>query len=156
MRDWFSGHFALSVGPQLDALESLVNFVKRVLLLRKQTQRKIAVVRVRSGIGLVHAKRRSLAAFSAGAQSSLGYTGHRIHHRIAKLEELLFLLAHEWVQPLFAMIQTQQNRRRFRALSSGFRRTSRRLRATRAPFRARLPRRRLATPSLLGANLADW
>ena len=43
-RDRFPGHFALSIGAKLNALEGLIDFVKRVLLLRKQTQRKIAIV----------------------------------------------------------------------------------------------------------------
>jgi hypothetical protein len=105
--DWFARHFALSIGPQLDALERLVDFVKRVLFLRKQTQGKIAIVRVGPGVGLVHSESRSFAAFSAGAKSSLCHTGHRIHHSIAKLEEILFLFADERIQPLFPMIQAQ-------------------------------------------------
>ena len=46
VRDWFARHFALSVGAQLDALEGLIDFVKRVLFLGKQTQREIAIVSV--------------------------------------------------------------------------------------------------------------
>src|SRR5205807_9357043 len=110
--------------------------------------RKIAVVCVGPGVGLMHAKCGSFAAFSAGAKSALGHAGHRINHSIPKLEELLFLLADEWVQLLFAMIQTQQNRRRLCGLLSGFWRTSCAL------FDGRPPRRSLANGALLGMNLA--
>jgi hypothetical protein len=63
MRDWFARHLALSVGAQFNALERLIDFVKRILFLRKQAQREIAVVRVRSGVSLMHSKSGRLAAF---------------------------------------------------------------------------------------------
>src|SRR5438094_6801666 len=146
MRDRFPRHLALSVGPQLDPLERLVDFVKRILLLRKQTQRKIAIVRVGPGIGLVHAKGRSFAAFRAGAKSALGYARHRIHHGVAKLEQFFFLLANKWIELPFTMIQAEQHRGRPNSLPSGFRRTSCSLRAARS----------LDHAGLFGVNLARW
>src|SRR6266568_4585837 len=91
--------------------------------------RKITIVSIGPGVGLMHAKGRSLAAFSARAKSALGHTGHGIHHGVAKLEKFFFLLANKRIELPFAMIQAEQHRRRLRSLPSGFRRTSRRLRA---------------------------
>src|SRR5260370_40689551 len=98
----FARPFALSLGPKLDALERLIDFVERVLFLREQTQCEIAIVGVRSGVGLMHAKSRSLAAFGARAKSVLGNACHGIHHGVAKLKQLLLLLARDRIEPLLA------------------------------------------------------
>ena len=53
-RNRFSGNFAHAVGAVFDALKSLVDLVESVLLLRKEVQRKIAIVGITTRIGLVH------------------------------------------------------------------------------------------------------
>src|SRR5262249_42661766 len=126
-RDWFPRHLAFFVRPQLDALEWLIDFVKRVVLLRKQTHRKITIVSLRSRVGLVHTESLSCSALRAGAKRALGDAGHRIHHGVAKLEQFFFLLANKRIELPFTMVQAEQHRGRFRSLSSGFRRTPRRL-----------------------------
>src|SRR4029077_16145385 len=103
-RDWFTGHFALPICPNLDALQRLVDFIKRVLFLREETQLKTGIACCRAGVGLVHSEGGSFAAFSAGAKGAMGHAGHRIDYRIAKLKQLLFLLSNERIQLLFAMI----------------------------------------------------
>src|SRR5438477_12706895 len=106
MRDWLARHFALSVGPKLDPLECLIDFVERVLLLREQTQGEVAIVSIRSGVGLMHSKSRSLAAFGARAKSVLGNVGHGIDCVVAKLKQLLLLLARDRMLPLFMVVVT--------------------------------------------------
>ena len=67
--------------------ERLVDFVKRVLFLRQKAERKIAIVGVAPGIRLVHAEGGSLAPFGARAQRVLRDARHRIHHRVAQLQQ---------------------------------------------------------------------
>src|SRR5215471_17124594 len=57
----------------------------------------------------MHSESGSFAALSAGSKSTLGHAGHRIYYCIAKLKQLLFLLANEWIQLFFAMIKSEQN-----------------------------------------------
>src|SRR5437762_4939853 len=121
MRDWLARHFALSVGPKLDPLERLIDFVERVLFLREQTQGEVAIVRIRSGVGLMHAKSRSLAAFGARPKSVLGNAGHGIHHGVAKLKQLLLLLARERIKPLLTMVPAKQDGGGVNDCFSGFR-----------------------------------
>src|ERR1043165_157418 len=66
--NWFAGHFANAVGAELDPLQRLVDFVKGVLLLGKETKREIAIVSVAAGVCLVHAEGGGFAAFRAGTQ----------------------------------------------------------------------------------------
>ena len=80
------------------------------MLLRKQTQREIAIVCVRSGIRLMHAKGGGLAAFGARAQSVLGDASHRIDHRIAQLQQFFLLLAGKRVQLAIAVVAAEQSR----------------------------------------------
>ena len=89
----------IPVGPELDALERLIDFVKRILFLRKKAEREIAIVGVAPGIGLVHAEGGGFAALGAGAEIVLRDTGHRIDHGIAQLQQLLFLRAGERIEP---------------------------------------------------------
>src|SRR5436305_8729448 len=65
----------------------------------------------------MHSKSRRLAAFGARAQSILGDAGHGIDHGVPEMKELFLLLADKWIESPFAMVQTQQDRRR---LSRGF------------------------------------
>ena len=101
VRNRFARHFADAVGAELDALQRLVDFVKRVLFLRKKAERKIAIVSIAARIGLVHAESGSFAAFRAGAQSVLRDAGHGIDHRVAQLQKFFFLAAGERIE-LFA------------------------------------------------------
>jgi hypothetical protein len=52
----------------------------------------------------MHSERRGFAAFSPGTKSILSNAGHGINHGIAKLEEILFLLADKWIESAFAMM----------------------------------------------------
>ena len=65
VRDRFARHFANSVSAELDPLQRLIDFVKGVLFLRKQTEREIAIVSVGASVGLMHAECGSFTAFSA-------------------------------------------------------------------------------------------
>jgi hypothetical protein len=89
--DWFPGHLTDSIGSEFDPLKSLIDLVKRILFLREKAEREITIVGVAARIGLVHAKRRSLAALCPRTQVVLGHPGHGIDHRVAQLEELFFL-----------------------------------------------------------------
>src|SRR4029450_5898695 len=104
MGNWFARHFADSIGAELNAFERLIDFIERVLFLRKQTQCKIAIVSIRSSVGLMHAKSRGFAAFSARAESVLGNAGHGIDHGVAKLKKILLLLSRERVKPASALM----------------------------------------------------
>src|SRR5438477_10379933 len=109
MRDWLARHFALSVGPKLDPLECLIDFVERVLFLREQTQGEVAIVSIRSRVGLMHAKSRSLAAFGARPESVLGNAGHGIHDGVATLTQLRLLFARERIKPLLTLVPGKQD-----------------------------------------------
>src|SRR5438445_7209052 len=65
----------------------------------------------------MHPKSRRLAAFGPRAQSILGDAGHGIDHGVAEMKELFLLLTDKWIESPFAMVQTQEDRRR---LSRGF------------------------------------
>ena len=106
-RNMFAGHLANSVGAELDALERLVDFVKRVLFLRKQAKCEIAIVCIGAGIGLVHAERGSFTAFGARAKCVLRHAGHGIDHGIAQLQQFLFLAASERIEFAFLIIISQ-------------------------------------------------
>src|SRR5438067_3518903 len=109
VRDWFARHLANAVGAELDPLQRLVDFIKRVLFLRKQAEREIAIVSVAAGICLVHAERGSFATLGARAEIVLRHAGHGIHHRVAQLEELVLLSAHERVELAFLVILGREN-----------------------------------------------
>src|SRR5947208_312340 len=79
-------------------------FVEGLLFLGEQTQREVAIVCARSGIGLMHSESRSFAAFSTRAKSVLGNAGHGIDHGIAKLKKLFFLFARKRVESPLAII----------------------------------------------------
>src|SRR5207249_5500495 len=113
--DRFTRHLANSVSADLDSFQRLIDLVKRVLLLRKQAEREIAIVGIGAGVSLVHSKRRSFAAFSARTERVLRHAGHGIDHGIAQLQELLLLLARERAQFTFAMIASEQRLSRARA-----------------------------------------
>ena len=98
VRDRFARHLALAVGAELDALERLVDFVKRVLFLREQAEREIAIVGIAPGIGLVHAEGGGFAALGAGAKVVLGHARHGIDHGVAQLQELLLLCRGERIE----------------------------------------------------------
>src|SRR4029450_1530732 len=103
-RNWFARHLTNAVGADINSFKRLIDFVKRVLFLGKQTQREIAVVGIRSGMARMHSKSRSFAAFSPRAERVLGNAGHGIDHGIAKLKEFLLLLARERVEPALPVI----------------------------------------------------
>src|SRR4030095_7939578 len=119
-RNWLPRHLADAVGADLNSFKRLIDFVKRVLFLGKQTQREIAVVGIRSGIGLMHPKSRSFAAFSARAEGVLGNAGHGIDHGIAKLKEIFLLLTRERVESALPVIVSHQLERIARKIDRPF------------------------------------
>ncbi len=52
----FARHFADAVGAEIDPLQRLVDFVKRVLFLGKEAEREITIVGIAARIRLVHAE----------------------------------------------------------------------------------------------------
>ncbi len=127
MRNRFARHLANAIGAKLDAFECLIDFVKCVLLLREQAERKITIVSVRTGIGLMHAKSGSLVAFCPRTQRILGDTGHGINHGIAKLQQFLLLRPRERIKSALLVVRSQNcwlsfpPAARSRLLPSGFR-----------------------------------
>src|SRR5436309_15536192 len=65
----------------------------------------------------MHPKSRRLTAFGPRAQSILGDASHGIDHGVPEMKELFLLLTDKWIESPFAMVQTQEDRRR---LSRGF------------------------------------
>src|SRR5205807_9943327 len=98
-RNLFARHFANTVGAELDPLERLIDLVKCVLFLRKQTEREIAIVSVRSGVSLVHPEGGGFASFRARTQGVLSDASHGIDHGIAQLQQLLLLRLGEGIKP---------------------------------------------------------
>ena len=119
MRDWFSRHFADPVRAELDAFQRLIDFVKRILFLGKKAERKIAIVGIASGVGLVHPKGGRFASLRAGAEIVFRDSSHRIDHRVAQLEQLLFLGAGERIEPFrFVVLARTKSVRRSRCVAS--------------------------------------
>jgi hypothetical protein len=100
MKDGLVAKLADAVGPELNALERLVDLVKGVLLLREEAEGEVAVIRVAAGIRLVHAKGACLAAFRTGAEGIAGDAAHGVKHAVAQLEQLLLLALEEGVLDL--------------------------------------------------------
>ena len=88
----FAGDFANSIFPIVDPFQRHVDFVERVLFLRKKTERKVPVVGITSGIRLVHSEGTALAAFRAGAQGIFGHSAHCVEKFVFQYQQTLFLL----------------------------------------------------------------
>src|SRR5262249_12261001 len=99
--------------------QRLIDLVKRVLFLRKQAERKIAIVGVGTGVGLMHAECGGFAAFSARSERVLRDSSHRIDHRVAELEKLVLLLADKRRELALVIIAGKQRTRAFAGFFGG-------------------------------------
>ena len=98
LRNVFAAHLADTVGALGEPLERFVDFEQRVLLLRKETEREIAVIGVAARIGLVQSVGRDLVGIVARAEIIARHTGHGIEQRVLEGQQAELLLFQPWVE----------------------------------------------------------
>ena len=97
--------------PSSIRFKRLIDLVKRVLFLREQAEREIAIVGVAAGVGLVHAEGGGFAAFRAGAEIVLRHAGHGIDHGVAQMQQLFALAVGKRIE-LSLLVIVPENRLR--------------------------------------------
>jgi len=94
-RDGIAGALADAILSCIDAHDGLIDFIEGILLLREDAQCKIAVVRITSRVGLVHAEGGGFRSVGTFPEIVAGNTGHLIEECVAKIEQLLPLCFEE-------------------------------------------------------------
>jgi hypothetical protein len=82
-------------------LQGLVDLEKRVLLLREEIEREVAVVGVTAGVGLVQPVGGSLVGIMAGTQIVAGHAGHGIKQGVLQSKQTQLLLLQPRVEAAF-------------------------------------------------------
>lgn len=91
----FARSFADAVAASFDPDESFFDFVQRVLLLREDVKREVAIVGVTASVGLMHAECGCVGPFFAASERVTRHSVHLVDESVAEIEKLLLLFAEE-------------------------------------------------------------